>query len=351
MYIEQIAASEPYQAHIGAGLLNICGRIIRGVFGGSEAVLFADEAVFKLYGESVLRSLSLEGINAHTFLFPSGEGSKRAETLINSLEFAAGCRLTRNDIIIALGGGVAGDLAGMCAGLYMRGIKCAQIPTTLLSQADSSVGGKTAINLNAGKNLAGLFCQPSVVIADTDCLNSLDQSEYACGMAEAIKMGVLFGEELFSLCEGGVRGKRDAEIVRLCVRGKASITSLDERDNGARMLLNLGHTYAHAIEKLSNYATAHGFAVAIGLSMAARAAVRMGDMEAEECERIISALKKWGLPTECPYSAEELFSTAALDKKRKSDTLTLIVPKRIGECEARRIVFSDFLRYAEAGLV
>ncbi len=350
MYTEHIISSSPYDAHIGAGLLKTCGGIIRGVFGGSDAVLFADAKVYRLYGESVLSSLSSAGINAHAFVFSGGEGSKRAATLIDSLEFAATRGLTRDDIIVALGGGVAGDLAGMCAGLYMRGIKLALLPTTLLSQADSSVGGKTAINLSAGKNLAGLFWQPSVVIADTDCLKSLDDGEYACGMAEAVKMGVLFGEELFSLCETGVRAESDAEIVRLCVRGKANITALDERDRGARMALNLGHTYAHAIEKLSEYKIAHGCAVSIGLSTAVRAAARMGDMRASECERVVSALKKWGLPTECPYSSDDISATAALDKKRESDDMTIIVPRRIGECETRRIRFSDFKRYAEAGL-
>ncbi len=252
------------------------------------------------------RACATPGFAVCSYVFPAGEEHKNFTTLSAILEFLAESQLTRTDCVAALGGGVTGDMAGFAAASYLRGIRYVQLPTTLLSAVDSSVGGKTAIDLAAGKNLAGAFLQPAAVLCDTDCLRSLPAAVFADGAAEAIKTGVLSGETLFSLFEDGTLTDAPAEIIARCIRYKAGVVERDEKERGERRKLNLGHTVGHAIEKCSGYAIPHGHAVAVGLAVMARASERLGWAEPGVSARIAACLEKNGLPTGTDYPAEAL---------------------------------------------
>ncbi|MBQ5771276.1 MAG: 3-dehydroquinate synthase, partial [Clostridia bacterium] len=225
-----------------------------------------------------------------------------------------------------------------------------QIPTTFLAAVDSSVGGKTAVDLKNGKNLAGLFHQPELVITDIDTFKTLSPENYACGSAESIKMGVISDPELFSVFENENPRAHEAEIVRRAVQAKADIVEKDERETGDRKKLNLGHTYGHAIEKLSRFSLSHGHAVAVGLSMAARAAVKTGDMDQCAADRIIKTLEKNRLPVSCAFSAKDIYLSSLNDKKMAGKNLSIIVPKEIGSCEIRKIPACEFEIYVLNGM-
>jgi len=255
------------------------------------------------------------------------------ETLNYALEFFTASRLTRADLVIALGGGVAGDLAGFAAAVYQRGVRFIQMPTTLLAAVDASVGGKTAVNLRAGKNLAGAYLQPEIVLCDTDCLKTLPEAERQTGLAEAIKYGVLRDPALFGLLSGGGIASTDMpEIIEACVRHKSAYVEKDEKDNGDRQFLNLGHTIGHAVEKCSDFAVPHGRAVAAGMAMIARAGERLGLTEPGTSAEIEGALLNNGLPVTADYGTAELLAAALSDKKREGEEITLVVPRRIGAC-------------------
>ena len=254
------------------------------------------------------------------------------------------------DCVAALGGGVTGDMAGFAAAVYLRGIRYVQLPTTLLAAVDSSVGGKTAVDLTAGKNLAGAFCQPAAVICDTDCLKTLPPDVFADGAAEAVKTGVLSDEALFALFEDGTLTADPGEVIARCVAYKAGVVERDEKEQGERKLLNLGHTVGHAIEKCSGYVIPHGHAVAAGLAVIARAAEALGWTEESLAARITACLSKNGLPTGTDYSAEALAEAALSDKKRAGGDITLVVPRKIGHCELRKVPVADLLPIIRAGL-
>ncbi|MBQ3080275.1 MAG: 3-dehydroquinate synthase [Clostridia bacterium] len=338
-----------YDILIASGLISKAGQLLKNMYAGRTCAVITDTNVEKLYLSSLLSSLESAGIRAHAYAFQAGESSKNMDTLSDILEFMAKIPLTRTDFAIALGGGVTGDMTGFASGCYMRGIDFVQIPTTYLAAVDSSVGGKTAVNLKSGKNLAGLFYQPKMVLIDTDTLRTLSKEDYASGIAEAVKMGVITDKKLFSLFESGEAFHNEKEVIFLSVFAKAEIVDQDEREGSVRKLLNLGHTYGHAIEKLSDYTIPHGHAVAIGLAMAVRTACRMGDMEKETAEKIINVLKKYGLPTESPFAAEAMADASMNDKKRAGASLSIIVPKEIGKCEIRKIPAEEFIAYIRMG--
>ena len=314
----EVHTAPAYEVTIGAGLLRECGARLKTVLGGCRIVVAADSNVAPLYLETVCASLRDAGFAVCSYVFPAGEAHKNFTTLSAVLEFLAESQLTRTDCVAALGGGVTGDMAGFAAASYLRGIRYVQLPTTLLSAVDSSVGGKTAIDLAAGKNLAGAFLQPAAVLCDTDCLGSLPAAVFADGAAEAIKTGVLSGETLFSLFEDGMLTDAPAEIIARCIRYKAGVVERDEKEQGERRKLNLGHTVGHAIEKCSGYAIPHGHAVAAGLAVMARASERLGWAEPGVSARIAACLEKNGLPTGTDYPAEALAKAALADKKRSS---------------------------------
>ena len=345
-----IGAGGGYDVSIGAGALEHCGEELKAVLGQCAVAVITDSTVSKLYLDPVLQSLSAAGFEPVSFVFPAGESSKKMNTLSDILEFLAESGLTRIDCVIALGGGVAGDLAGFAAGCYMRGIRYVQLPTTLLAAVDSSVGGKTAVDLSAGKNLAGLFLQPRAVICDTETLKTLPKDVFAGGAAEAVKTAILSGEELFSLCENGGIGDDIEDIIARCVAYKGGIVELDERETGQRKLLNLGHTVGHAAEKCSGYTLPHGQAVAIGTAVIARAADRLGLSDTPVAERIIRALKASGLPTKTGFSAGELALAARSDKKRRGESITLVLPGDIGRCYLKDFPVSELEGLIAAGL-
>ncbi len=241
----EVHTAPAYEVTIGAGLLRECGARLKTVLGGCRIAVVADSNVAPLYLETVCASLRDAGFAVCSYVFPAGEAHKNFTTLSAILEFLAESQLTRTDCVAALGGGVTGDMAGFAAASYLRGIRYVQLPTTLLSAVDSSVGGKTAIDLAAGKNLAGAFLQPAAVLCDTDCLKSLPAAVFADGAAEAIKTGVLSGETLFSLFEDGTLTDAPAEVIARCIRYKAGVVERDEKEQGERRKLNLGHTVGH----------------------------------------------------------------------------------------------------------
>ena len=265
-------------------------------------------------------------------------------TWLELLNVLAENKLTRSDLIVALGGGVVGDLAGFAAASYLRGIRFIQVPTTLLAAVDSSVGGKTAIDLPSGKNLVGAFYQPSLVLCDTDTLNTLSEDIFRDGCAEVIKYGILYDPGLFShLEEKGLAFDRKAVITR-CVELKRDVVMEDEFDTGSRMKLNLGHTIGHGVEAKSQFAVSHGKAVAIGTAIVSRAS------DCTDCSRILSVLVTFGLPTGTAYSAEDLYAYTLSDKKRSGGIVNLIIPRAIGECDIVPTPIEDLKSFIEAGL-
>ena len=338
-----VNTNPPYAVTIGPGLLKDCGRRLREVISPCHMAVVTDSVVGPLYLETVTESLKAAGYAVSACEFSAGEESKNVSTLSDILEFLAKERLTRSDCLIALGGGVAGDMAGFAAAVYLRGVRYVQMPTTLLSAVDSSVGGKTAIDLKAGKNLAGAFLQPSAVICDTDCLGTLPPEVFADGAAEAVKTGVLCDESLFALFEDGTLKADPAEVIARCVEYKAGVVERDEKEQGERKLLNLGHTVGHAIEKCSGFTIPHGHAVAAGLAVMARAAERLRWTNGPIAERVGRCLEAQGLPVSTEFSPEALAEAALADKKRAGDSITIVVPKEIGTCELLKIPVSELL--------
>lgn len=345
-----ISASRSYDICIGSGLLSGIGRYTAALGKPSKICIVSDTNVWPIYADTVTRSLENAGLSWCSFVFAAGEAHKNAVTYLELLNHLAQQQLTRSDLILALGGGVVGDLAGFAAATYLRGIRYVQVPTTLLAAVDSSVGGKTAIDLPAGKNLAGCFWQPSLVICDTDCLDTLPEDIFRDGCAEVIKYAVLFDPELFDhLQRRGLDFDREWVIGR-CVEWKRDVVARDEFDTGERMLLNLGHTLGHALESRSAYQLTHGKAVAIGMNMIARAACRQNLCSPSVCDRILSLTTQFGLPCSAGFSAEEIFQAACGDKKRSGDTIRLVVPQQIGKCIIQPTPIDEFQSFIEAGL-
>ena len=327
-----IDASRSYDVRIGRGLLDDCGRQIAERVCCASAAVVADDTVYALYGERVCASLEAAGVRTVCYVFPHGEKSKNLLEYAKILNFLAENRVTRADALIALGGGVTGDLGGFAAATYLRGIPFVQMPTTLLAAVDSSVGGKTAVDLPAGKNLAGAFYQPELVLCDLDTLDSLPREIFLDGCAEVIKYAVLGSRELFALLADIPSGKGLEEVTARCVEMKRDFVQSDELDRGARQMLNLGHTFGHAVEASSRFTLSHGKSVAIGMAMILRAACSRGLCSAETRDAVIALLQRYGLPTECPYPADMLLGALSADKKIFGTRLNLVVPTDIGAC-------------------
>ena len=327
-----IDASKSYDVRIGRGLLDDCGRQIAERVRCASAAVVTDDTVYALYGERVCASLEAAGVRTVCYVFPHGEKSKNLLEYAKILNFLAENRVTRADALIALGGGVTGDLGGFAAATYLRGIPFVQLPTTLLAAVDSSVGGKTAVDLPAGKNLAGAFYQPELVLCDLDTLDSLPREIFLDGCAEVIKYAVLGSRELFALLADIPSGKGLEEVTARCVEMKRDFVQSDELDRGARQMLNLGHTFGHAVEASSRFTLSHGKSVAIGMAMILRAACSRGLCSAETRDAVIALLQRYGLPTECPYPADMLLGALSADKKIFGTRLNLVVPTDIGAC-------------------
>ncbi len=345
-----VEASRKYDILIGSGLLASLGKEAARVCKAEKAAIISDSTVWPLYGSRAVKSLENAGFSVVNFVFPAGEASKNGETYLSILNFLAENQLTRTDCLVALGGGVVGDITGFAAATYLRGIPYIQVPTTLLAAVDSSVGGKTAIDLPAGKNLCGAFCQPSLVLCDTDTLLTLPEDIFLDGCAEVIKYGILYDPQLFvALQKAGIAFDREAVIAR-CVELKRDVVAKDEFDTGARMQLNLGHTLGHGVEAISNFTLSHGKAVAIGMAIVSRTATKRGLCSGDTCRAVISLLQQFSLPTETGASATQLCRCALSDKKRAGDTVNLIVPLEIGRCTVLPTPVSELQSFIEAGL-
>ena len=345
-----ISAGKEYDAFVGDGLLEKSGEMCKRAGLSGKAAIITDSNVSPLYLGRVVKSFRDAGYETVSMEFPAGENHKNIETYAQILEFFARTGITRSDFAVALGGGVVGDIVGFAAGSYMRGISYVQMPTTLLSAVDSSVGGKTAIDLTVGKNLAGLFIQPKIVICDTDTMHTLDDSILSDGAAEAVKTAVLGDPELFGILENGINLENIVEIITRCISYKGKIVEADEFEKSVRKKLNLGHTPAHGIEKRSSYLISHGRAVGMGLAIMARAAANSGKMAQETAERILRAVENCGLSVGCPYSAAELAAVAMSDKKRSGDKITIVMPRDIGYCSLEEIEVKELENIFALGL-
>ena len=334
-----VAASRDYDVLVQPGLLDDAGAQIAQVLGtGRTAAIVAGETVAGLYAARLAASLTRAGFRAVTFPYPGGEHCKTLATYAALLDFLA-----------ALGGGVTGDLAGFAAATYQRGIPFVQVPTTLLAAVDSSVGGKTAVNLASGKNQVGCFYQPSLVLCDPDTLHTLPPEEYRNGCAEVIKYAVLRSEPFFSELRTAPVSAQVEHVIATCVGMKRDLVAADEFDRGSRQLLNLGHSFGHAVEKCSDYAVPHGCGVAIGMAIIARAAAKRGICTEDTCAQIIALLRQYGLPTETDFTCDALTDAARSDKKIADGKLHLIVPERIGHCRIETIPAADIRAWLADG--
>lgn len=340
-----ILASKSYDVVIGSNLLNKLGEHLYGLLNRTcKVAIISDSNVYPLYGELAETSLKRRGYEAIHYVFPAGEASKNPGTYLSILNFLAENQLTRTDIIVALGGGVTGDMSGFAASTYLRGIPYVQIPTTLLAMVDSSVGGKTAIDLPAGKNLVGAFYQPDLVLCDLDTLNTLPQQVFCDGCAEVIKYGVLYDADLFNhLAEYGLDFDRE-DVISRCVEWKRNVVAQDEFDTGARAKLNLGHTIGHGVEALSNFSVSHGQAVAIGMAIVSKAGCK------DIYDPLTKVIKQFHLPTNTEFTANQLYNCALSDKKRAGGTVNIIIPNTIGDCSIVPIPVDNLESFIEEGL-
>jgi len=343
----KVSASKSYEVIIGKNILKDTGIFAAAVIKPCRAAVITDSTVNGLYAEALIGSLEKEGFSVVKYVFPAGEQSKNMETLGDILEFLAENHLTRSDIIVALGGGVVGDISGFAASVYLRGIKFVQVPTTFLAAVDSSVGGKTAVNLNSGKNLAGAFHQPCLVVCDTETFKTLPDDTFADGVAETVKYGMITDLMLF----GKMTGEWDIEdVTARCVEIKAQVVNADEFDTGTRQLLNFGHTVGHAIEKCSGLEITHGHGVAMGMQVVTTASEKLGYCPEGTAAILKRTLEKCRLPVTCPYSAKELAEAAMGDKKRSGDEITLVIPEKVGKCILKKINVKELEGFISEGL-
>lgn len=334
-----------YDILIGPGLMARAGGEITSRIKGRRAAIVTDENVGARYLDGLMDSLQTDGIEAVSVTLPAGEKTKSFDSLTNVCDVLLEARIERNDTVIALGGGVIGDLTGFAAGIVRRGVRFVQIPTSLLSQVDSSVGGKTGINARQGKNLIGIFNQPDLVLADTDVLDTLSEREFRAGYAEVAKYGLIDKPDFFEWLETNWRdvfagGAARIEAIAVSCQAKADVVAADERENGRRALLNLGHTFGHALEAATKYDSSrlvHGEGVSIGMVLAHRFSARMNLASPDLADRVEAHLRAVGLPTrmsEIPGElppTEVLMDAIAQDKKVKSGKLTFILTRGLGQ--------------------
>ena len=335
-----------YNIFIERDILRNTGDYIKEIFSGEKIAVVTDSNVGPLYGERVLSSLNNSGFKTCLITVPAGEKSKSVEILVKLYNEMLEFGLTRTDLIIALGGGVVGDLTGYAAASLLRGIPYVQIPTTLLAQVDSSVGGKVAVDLPRGKNLVGAFNQPKMVIIDTDCLKTLTSRVLSDGMAEVIKYGAIKDKNLFELLES-IKSEKElfANIDRIiynCCNIKRQVVEEDEFDTGGRMILNFGHTFGHAIEKQYHYETyTHGEAVGVGMRMACEYGEKMGITPIGTADRMVKILKQYNLPTDVEISKNELAEAVSVDKKGEGSKINLILLNEIGDVLIKKLAKTE----------
>jgi 3-dehydroquinate synthase len=335
--IDVSLGTKTYPIHIGHNLIkntDVLSTYVRS----KQVVIISDSTVADLYLSDVKRKLRDK--ESHEFIIPPGEGSKSLASFEQIISFMLERKINRSATIIALGGGVVGDIAGFVAASYQRGIKYIQVPTTLLSQVDSSVGGKTAVNHPLGKNMIGAFYQPIAVVADTATLVTLGERDFSAGVAEVVKYGLIKEYSFLKWINENVSSILSLDknslnhVIKVSCQTKAKIVELDERENGIRATLNLGHTFGHAIETFKGYGSwLHGEAIAAGMVMAAQMSVRLGYLDDSKLETVVKLLKKCGLPTEPPHAMkpEDFLDLMSRDKKNLGNNIRLILLKNLGE--------------------
>lgn len=343
-----VEASKKYFVYVEGGLLSRVGTFSKEKGLSGSAAIISDTNISPLYMQTVKKSLEDSGFKVCTYVFESGEASKNAQVFVEILNFLAENKLSRTDTVFALGGGVVGDMAGFCAATYLRGVNFVQLPTSLLAMVDSSVGGKTAIDLKCGKNLAGAFYQPKFVLCDTDALNTLPSMFYNDAMAEIIKYAFIYDASLVGLL------KEDeidiTQIITRCIKIKSEVVAKDEFEGGLRKILNFGHTVAHSVELLSDYKIPHGNAVAIGMFVVSNALEKKGECKEGATKELLGLLDKFSLPHKCDFSAESLAEKALNDKKASGDKISLVTISEIGKSSYKKIDFSALRELIEEGL-
>lgn len=333
-----VSTGKPYDIFIERGIIKACAEYAKKLSSAQKVTVVSDTNVAPLYLDDVVSSLKSEGYEVNAFIFDAGERSKHLDTIADIYDSLADFSMTRKDIIIALGGGVCGDMAGFAAATYLRGIDFIQIPTSLLAQVDSSVGGKTGVDLPQGKNLVGAFHQPVAVLIDPDALKTLPEEFVTDGMGEVIKYGCIKDAELFDFLENNDALDHIESVIETCVKIKRDVVSRDEREKGERMLLNFGHTLGHAIEKLNGFSQiTHGMAVAIGMVLIAKAGEKNGITESTTARRITALCEKYDLPTTTSLSFAQIANAAKSDKKSAGSEINLVLLSKIGESFTRKV--------------
>jgi 3-dehydroquinate synthase len=327
-----------YEIRIGKDIIDRMALIIAKSHKAGRYVVITDNCVGSLYGKKFLSRLKDVGLNVHAIEFSAGEASKNINTVLDITEKLIKLEADRETCLIALGGGVVGDMAGFIASIFMRSVPYIQIPTTLIAQVDSSIGGKTGVDLPCGKNLLGTFYQPCAVFADLSFLETLPEKEFNNGLSEIIKYGAIDDEKMFRTLENNMEAIKAKDpklmlgIVENCCQIKKSVVEIDEREQGLRRILNFGHTLGHALETISQYAITHGEGVALGMIAAARISEKMGYLEGNETKRIESLIRLAGLPVKMPKSldGEKIIAQLKMDKKKKGDIIHFVLLKKIG---------------------
>ncbi len=335
--IIDIKVSKSYKVHLGHENYK---DIVQYVNRGKKVFIITDENLEKLHLKELTTILDKEDINYFKFVLKPGEDSKSLEVVGKIMNAMAAQKMSRSDIVIAFGGGVVGDIAGFCASIYQRGVEYIQIPTTLLAAVDSSVGGKTAVNLKSGKNLVGSFKQPLAVLCNLNTFKTLSKDEFNNGVYECIKYGILFDREYFNIFfqeDFDVNSNRLMEVVERAIEFKAKVVIEDEFDFGTRRLLNLGHTFGHGIEQASNYKIKHGFAVGLGMEIVSKISRSLNEITEEELEEILAVMKKYRNIELPAISPQDVLSYVLVDKKIYDGVINMIIPKSIGECEIREV--------------
>ena len=311
--------------------------------GAAKAAVITDENVLELYADKIKSAFEQAGLETYIYAFAAGEAAKNLNTVSDIYDFLSASGITRTDIVAALGGGVPGDTAGFAAATYLRGVRLIQIPTTLLACTDSSIGGKTGVDLPSGKNRAGAFYNPELVLIDPELLATLPPRERACGMAEIIKYGCIKSAELMEILN---RDSLDIDkAIEISCHIKCELVEKDPFDRNVRKLLNFGHTLGHAYEKRTGYSYSHGQAVAWGMCSLLGASMRVSGLKKNEAELILNTLKRHGLSVQPPMEAREVLDEVAFDKKMEYGLINLVLLKRIGEAEIVKMTIEELKEY------
>ena len=351
MMTVKVRASKEYNVEIGDGIVSKLGEMTKAVCPKAiKALIVSETNVASLYLDVVKAQIEGAGIEVSTYVFEAGEKSKNINEIAGMWDKMAEAGFTRTDIVVGLGGGVTTDMAGFAASTFLRGIDVIQVPTSLLAMVDASVGGKTGIDIPMGKNQVGAFWQPSLVLEDTSFLKTLPDDVFTEGMGEVTKYAFIMDEKLMDLLEkqnGNIRDDAQVleNVIGMCVADKAEVINEDENDNGRRQILNYGHTAGHVIERDSGFTKPHGICVAKGMGIFMDACVKEGTLSAEDAKRMKDLLAMYKLPVSDEITAEDIVKGAMNDKKKRGNTLSVILVNKIGQAEIKKMTAEEFLKF------